>query len=97
MRSPGKITVATTAKNGQLRVTITDTGHGLDSDQIKKIFDPFYSTKEVGKGTGLGLSVSLGIMESMAGTIEVQSLPGVGSAFSIVLPIKPIQGGENEL
>jgi len=95
--APGKITVATTAKNGQLRVTITDTGHGLDSDQIKKIFDPFYSTKEVGKGTGLGLSVSLGIMESMGGTIEVQSLPGVGSAFSVVLPIQPKQGGENEL
>lgn len=95
--APGKITVATTAKNGQLRVTITDTGHGLDSDQLKKIFDPFYSTKEVGKGTGLGLSVSLGIMESMGGTIEVQSLPGVGSAFSVVLPIKSKQGGENEL
>jgi two-component system NtrC family sensor kinase len=54
---------------------------------MAKIFDPFYTTKEVGKGTGLGLSVSLSIIESMGGTLSVQSLPGAGSAFTIVLPV----------
>ena len=79
-----------------MRVTVTDTGIGMDGDQIKKIFDPFYTTKEVGKGTGLGLSVSIGIVETMGGTIEVQSMPGAGSAFTVVLPKNEIQGAANE-
>jgi two-component system NtrC family sensor kinase len=56
-------------------------------DQIKKIFNPFYTNKEAGKGTGLGLSVSLSIVKSMDGSIDVQSLPDAGSAFTVVLPI----------
>ena len=75
---------------------MTDTGVGMDGEQIKKIFDPFYTTKEVGKGTGLGLSVSIGIVQSMGGTIEVQSLPGAGSAFTVVLPKKQTKGAVDE-
>ena len=78
-----------------VRITVTDTGKGMDSEQIKKIFDPFFTTKEVGKGTGLGLSVSIGIVESMGGSIEVQSLPGAGSAFTVVLPKKANKGAIN--
>lgn len=86
--SPGSITIVTGIKGENIRVTIRDTGAGMTGDQINKIFDPFYTTKEVGKGTGLGLSVSLSIVESMGGSITVQSLKGEGSSFTILLPIK---------
>ncbi|MGD9211761.1 MAG: ATP-binding protein [Desulfobacteraceae bacterium] len=82
----GTITLTTNQNKDSVRITITDTGIGMNPDQIKKIFDPFYTTKEVGKGTGLGLSVTIGIVESMGGRIEVQSMPGSGSAFIVVLP-----------
>ncbi len=54
---------------------------------MKKVFDPFYTTKQAGKGTGLGLSVSLSIVKSMGGAIDVQSMPGAGSSFTVSLPI----------
>ncbi len=82
----GKITITTRQDGGAVRISITDTGSGMDSETMKKIFDPFYTTKEIGRGTGLGLSVSIGIVESMGGRIEVQSMPGAGSTFTVVLP-----------
>ncbi len=88
MSSPGSITIITGIKGDKVRITIRDTGEGMTSDQIRKIFDPFYTTKEVGKGTGLGLSVSLSIVESMGGSIAVQSLKDEGSSFTILLPVK---------
>jgi two-component system NtrC family sensor kinase len=96
IKGPGRITIATRQDDQTVRVTVTDTGTGMDGEQLKKIFDPFYTTKEVGKGTGLGLSVSIGIVETMGGTIEVQSMPGAGSAFTVVLPKKQIKGAANE-
>ncbi len=84
----GRITVSTEAVEGHLRITIRDTGAGMTAAEINKIFDPFFTTKEVGKGTGLGLSVSLSIVESLGGTIVVQSLKGEGSSFSVSLPIR---------
>ncbi len=87
MGGPGCISVKSRMRDGNIRLTITDTGHGMDADQVEKIFDPFYTTKEVGKGTGLGLSVSLGIIESMGGTISVQSMPEAGSSFTLILPV----------
>ena len=67
-------------------IAISDTGKGMTSEQMGKIFMPFYTTKEVGKGTGLGLSVSYGIVKNLGGDIEVQSGVGEGSTFTIVLP-----------
>lgn len=90
----GRIMVSTALKENQILVTIKDTGAGMPPGEIKKIFDPFFTTKEVGKGTGLGLSVSLSIVESMGGTISVQSLKGEGSSFTIALPV---QGDEDQL
>jgi len=84
----GKITLSTRRDNGTIRVSVTDTGKGMDAEQLRNIFTPFYTTKEAGKGTGLGLPVSLSIVESMGGTIEVQSILGTGSSFTVVLPIK---------
>ena len=95
INDPGTITISTDSNAGNVLVTVTDTGHGMTSDQIKKVFDPFFTTKEVGKGTGLGLSVSLSIVKSMGGSIEVQSIPGVGSSFTISFPIHETERGEH--
>jgi len=84
----GRITVSTSSADEQIHITIRDNGIGMSETEIKKIFDPFFSTKEVGKGTGLGLSVSMSIVESLGGSIAVQSLKGQGSSFTISLPIR---------
>lgn len=87
IKPPGTITLTTLAKSGQLFVSVSDTGCGISQEQIAKIFMPFFTTKPVGKGTGLGLSVSFGIIKNMGGTIKVESIPGKGSSFTIVLPL----------
>jgi len=84
---PGKITAATSRTGDFVRIVLTDTGSGMPPEQVKKIFLPFFTTKEVGKGTGLGLSVSYGIVKSLGGRIEVESELGKGSAFIIYLPV----------
>jgi len=91
----GTITLSSQIHNGQVRIAITDTGKGMTVEQIEKIFLPFYTTKEVGKGTGLGLSISLSIVESMGGRIEVQSMPGAGSSFIIILPMTQLEVAGN--
>ncbi len=70
-----------------VRIEIKDTGMGIEKDNVEKIFDPFYTTKEVGQGTGLGLSISYGIIKSHGGQIDVQSELGKGTTFQISLPI----------
>lgn len=85
----GTLTLSTRCEDGFVRATVIDTGKGMTAEQMEKIFDPFFTTKEVGKGTGLGLSVSLNIVQSMGGRIEVQSMPGAGSSFTVVLPLNP--------
>jgi two-component system NtrC family sensor kinase len=73
-------------------IAIIDTGCGIPEKNLKRIFDPFFTSKEVGKGTGLGLSVSHGIIRSHGGSIEVDSTVGKGSTFRIYLPLKPPAG-----
>ncbi|MDH3320457.1 MAG: ATP-binding protein [Betaproteobacteria bacterium] len=72
-----------------VEVSIADTGCGIAAQDLKRIFDPFFTSKGVGKGTGLGLSVSHGIVVAHGGAIEVQSAPGEGSTFHIYLPMQP--------
>lgn len=69
-----------------LMLTVKDTGHGMTKDVMDQIFDPFYTTKEIGKGCGIGLSVARGILEKHGGSITVESVPGKGSQFSVYLP-----------
>ena len=71
-----------------VEITISDTGCGIAEGDMKRIFDPFFSSKEVGKGTGLGLSVSHGIVEAHGGLIEVESTVGKGSTFRVYLPLE---------
>jgi len=84
----GKVSLITSHDDNVVKVTITDTGKGMTTEQMGKIFLPFYTTKEVGKGTGLGLSVSLSIVEALGGRIEMQSMPGKGSSFIVILPAR---------
>jgi two-component system NtrC family sensor kinase len=83
----GTITLATRRDGEVIRVSVTDDGAGMTAEVMQRIFQPFYTTKEVRKGTGLGLSISMSIVESMGGAIEVQSMPGAGSCFTVVLPV----------
>jgi signal transduction histidine kinase len=69
-----------------VKIRISDTGIGIEQENLEKIFDPFFTTKEPDKGTGLGLSVSLRIVESMGGKIRVESEAGKGSVFEIYFP-----------
>lgn len=71
-----------------IEVTVRDNGAGIKSENIKRVFTPFFTTKPVGKGTGLGLSVCYGIIESMGGNMKFSSKPGVGSVFTLLLPEK---------
>ncbi|OQX18983.1 MAG: hypothetical protein BWK80_37425, partial [Desulfobacteraceae bacterium IS3] len=70
-----------------LRLTVSDTGHGISPAHIEKIFDPYFTTKPAGKGTGLGLSVVQGIVKGLGGEITVYSEVGKGTAFHIYLPV----------
>jgi two-component system NtrC family sensor kinase len=91
MPTGGTLTVRTSLLDREggrfLEVQIADTGVGIAPEHLPRIFDPFFTTKEVGKGTGLGLSVSYGIVRAHGGFIEVSSEVGIGSTFTVALPV----------
>ncbi len=84
----GVIQVRTGCNDQQVWVEVIDTGIGIPAENLNRIFDPFFTTKALGKGTGLGLSLAWGIVQRHRGTIEVESQPGKGSTFRVVLPIE---------
>jgi PAS domain S-box-containing protein len=69
-----------------LKLSVSDTGHGMKPDKLGRIFDPYFTTKEAGEGTGLGLAVARGIIKAHGGVITVESLPHKGSLFEVYLP-----------
>jgi signal transduction histidine kinase len=87
----GTITLTTRSADGGVALEVADTGKGIPEDILPKIFDPFFSTKEIGKGTGLGLSVSYKIVQQHGGRIDVASTPGVGTRFTVWFPVEPPQ------
>ena len=72
-----------------VRLTVSDTGYGMTSKIMDRIFDPYFTTKDTGEGTGLGLSVSQGIVKAHEGTITAYSEPGKGTTFHVYLPVIP--------
>lgn len=84
--SKGLLTITNAVTNGYIEIRIADNGGGMDEQTKQPLFEPFYTTKEVGEGTGLGLSISYGIMEKHRGKLEVESTQGQGSCFVLSLP-----------
>jgi len=87
MKAGGTLTIRTAAAGDSVRIAFADTGPGIPADILGRIFDPFFTTKPEVSGTGLGLSVSLGIVQSHGGTIEVASEVGRGATFTVTLPL----------
>ncbi len=87
-QDPGEIRVETEFVSGEIVIRICDNGCGMSREVLQRIFDPFYTTRDVGEGTGLGLTVSHDIIQAHDGRIEVDSQEGEGSAFTIVLPVR---------
>ena len=83
------ITVRTHAEDETVRLECEDTGHGIPADIKHRVFDPFFTTKPEGVGTGLGLSICYGIVRDHGGRISVESEPGKGAAFTVILPRDP--------
>lgn len=84
----GIIKISTYSDAKWVYISIKDTGKGMDERETKRVFEPFYTTKDIGKGTGLGLSISFGIITEHNGKIDVKSELGKGSEFIIQLPLK---------
>ncbi|HJQ84770.1 MAG TPA: ATP-binding protein [Candidatus Binatia bacterium] len=87
MPDRGNLWITTRVEDGAAVVTIRDDGPGIPPETIGRIFDPFFTTKDVGGGTGLGLAISHGIVTAHGGRIDVESPPGSGATFRIVLPL----------
>ncbi|HTP13063.1 MAG TPA: ATP-binding protein, partial [Bacteroidota bacterium] len=84
---PGTVTVRSFEKDATVSVEVLDTGRGILDEDREKIFMPFFTTKEAGKGTGLGLWVSYGIVRRFGGDVDVESVVGKGSKFTITFPL----------
>jgi signal transduction histidine kinase len=87
MPDGGTVTLTVEETLSEVLIRIADTGHGIAKVEIDKIFDPFYTRSPAGKGTGLGLSICYSIVKQHLGSISVESVEGVGSAFTIRLPV----------
>jgi two-component system NtrC family sensor kinase len=91
----GEITVRTWSDSDNVYISVSDTGCGIPPENMPRIFDAFYTTKDIGKGTGLGLSISSGIVHKHGGEIIVESEVDRGSTFTVRLPLlSPLSGDE---
>ena len=89
MPKGGWLSVSTSTSGDTVTVKVADTGSGIPSEHISRIYDPFFTTKPDGRGTGLGLSVTYGIVQEHAGTLTCESVVGQGTRFVLTLPVAP--------
>jgi PAS domain S-box-containing protein len=82
----GKLLLATAVEDGAIRIDVEDTGEGIATEAIGRIYEPFFTTKPAGKGTGLGLFITHRLVSEMNGAIDVRSKPGEGTRFTVLLP-----------
>jgi len=92
----GKLTITTSAEDARVRLSVEDTGTGMSDDVRRRVFIPFFTTKDVHDGTGLGLAVVDGIVAGHGGTIEVESKVGVGTTFTVALPRRSDRNPDRE-
>jgi signal transduction histidine kinase len=92
MDDGGTLTVTTRGSDDAVIIEVADTGTGMSDDVLKQLFNPFFTTKDVGEGTGLGLSVVHGIVKAHGGEIHVESVVGEGSKFTVQLPVSAPTG-----
>lgn len=96
IKDTGTITINTGCKDDWIWIRISDTGAGIPPHIMTRIFEPFFTTKPIGSGTGLGLSLSYGIIKKHNGRIEVESVVGTGTSFTIHLPLHPDKVNANK-
>jgi len=96
MPGGGKMAISTEFIGDRIIIKFSDTGTGIKKENLPKIFESFFTTKEAGKGTGLGLSITRGIIRKFGGEISVQSTEGAGTTFTIVLPCAKPKGSLTE-
>lgn len=89
MHDRGRVTIRYRILDGRAAVSVEDTGPGIPPEALPRVFEPFFTTKPVGQGTGLGLSICLGIVQSHRGELKVDSTPGRGAVFTVVIPLAP--------
>ena len=92
MPEGGQLRITSWTEDSRVRIEIRDTGVGISPEHLRRIYDPFFTTKEPGRGTGLGLAVSYGIIHEHAGRIQAESRPGLGTRFELQFPVlrKPV-------
>jgi signal transduction histidine kinase len=83
----GQVMVSATAEDERVKIAVADTGAGIPAEELRSIFEPFYTTKGRGKGTGLGLAICRELVKALGGSIDVDSTPGQGSTFTVDLPL----------
>ncbi len=88
MPGGGRLSITSSKEDSWVCLRVEDTGMGIPEADLHRVFDPFFTTKQVGEGTGLGLSVSYGIVEKMGGRIDVESVQGRGTIFTVRLPVQ---------
>ena len=87
MPKGGWLSISTKVGTDEATIEVADTGSGIPPDHLSRIYDPFFTTKDIGKGTGLGLSITYGIVQEHGGTITCDSSPGHGTRFTLTLPL----------
>ncbi len=91
MPEGGRLEIITTAGAATASITFRDSGVGIAPEHLARIYDPFFTTKQIGQGTGLGLAVSYGIVQDHSGSIHVDSRPGEGTSFRLTLPLARVR------